>query len=73
MNIQAASPAPQSAAQQPAAPDQAHAADQDRRDEEAQAEPQTLTAEEQAALALHRRHLSEQSYLPAPVDYLHVR
>lgn len=32
-----------------------------------------LTDEEQAALAVHRRHISETSYLPAQTDYLHVR
>ena len=32
-----------------------------------------LTGEEQAALAVHHRHISESSYLPAQADYLHVR
>ena len=32
-----------------------------------------LTGEEQAALAVHHRRISETSYLPAQADYLHVR
>lgn len=32
-----------------------------------------LTGEERAALAVHHRHISETSYLPAQADYLHVR
>ena len=32
-----------------------------------------LTGEEQAALAVHHRHIKETSYLPAQADYLHVR
>lgn len=32
-----------------------------------------LTGEEEAALAIHQRHIFETSYLPASADYLHVR
>lgn len=39
----------------------------------AQAGDAELTGEEQAALAVHHRRISETSYLPAQADYLHVR
>ncbi len=63
---------PPPAAHEARTPDQAHADDPDRRCD-TEPEVQALTEEERAALALHHRHLSERSYLPAPVDYLHVR
>lgn len=39
----------------------------------AQRDDAELTSEEQAALAVHHRRISETSYLPAQADYLHVR
>ncbi len=39
----------------------------------ADSDPVEPTGEEQAALAAHRRHVNETSYLPATADYLHVR
>ncbi len=63
---------PRPAAHDADAPEQARA---DAHDGHNHAEPeaQALTDEERAALALHRRHLSQRSYLPEPADYLHVR
>ena len=77
MNIRASSARhPGSAAHGADAPEQTQAqARASDRDDHHHTEPdaQALTEEERAALALHRRHLSERSYLPEPADFLHVR